>query len=714
MSSGRTGSSIGRVGALAIALGIGGAIVGLPAVAVADTGPAGDASVASPADSPATRPSRGTHRKASTASAETPEAPSSDGRGGRRSTFPGAAAAKRFNHGQPSATSIPAPQVIVAAVDVARGPSFPVAQTDSAPATPAAIQLNTPIPAAASVTVPPVVLSPPAAPVMASAMPRGALSAAGSRLLAWLRGGTDPLAPIATPIAWAAVAASRRELSATVVPAASVTLAQPAAAVAAGPLSQPAVVTALVGAAKQVILAVAGGADIGPVLKNALASLDADPAFADITLDSVLTDPALPQSMGATTAALVTGLAADNTVRAAVGQQLSESIAASLGHGTLGDKIGASVGAAVVSLLADPAAAHGLGAVASTFVSVALSQPGVSATAVDVARELYSGVMGSDPSAALDAAWAALQLDSAFRSGVGPAVAAAVNVGLTNAGLVQALGTTTTSLVSQLAGEPGFATAVAALVGPAYSGVVLGMLADHVATQRLAVLAGSLVTGFAGAPGVAAALSAAAGQIATAALGGADLSGVLLGTLNSLESNAAITAAIDAAVSTAVQTILGDAGVGGTVNQLARSLVVSFVESAVPASPLGEAAVKVASAAVDSLLTNSAVQNLISTLAGDVVSGTPVNDLAQNAIASVINDRALQVAVGMAVGDAVGALFGDNAIGAIVGKVVGSAATVVIGVVAKFAHLFGLFKPAANGAAAVGTSNSGLVYLLTV
>jgi endoglycosylceramidase len=86
---------VGRVGALAVLLGVGAAITGLPAVAAADTGSGADTTVAtdatdsSPAPAPR-RPSRG----ARTDSADSPATPSTDpsdnGRPRRGATNPGA------------------------------------------------------------------------------------------------------------------------------------------------------------------------------------------------------------------------------------------------------------------------------------------------------------------------------------------------------------------------------------------------------------------------------------------------------------------------------------------------------------------------------------------------------------------------------------------------------------------------------------------------
>lgn len=708
---GMGGHAVGRVGALAVALGIGGVILGLPAVAVADRGEAADTGAAATTDTtpaPATRPSRGAHRQSR---ADAPTLTRAE-RGSASPAAP-AAAARWTGHGPQPVTAKPAAEVSVPEPAAPQPSPVVVSAVADSYSSPPAVSDNRAAPVAAAVTSSPVVLPTSVTQVMTSAAPRGALSAAGAHLLAWLGGGSDPSAPIATPLGWAALAATRREFSGaarTAAPSASVA----AAAVASGPLSEPGVITALVGAGKQLILAVAAGGSAGPALKSALASLDSDPALVNISLESVLTDPALPRSMGTTAQALVTGLAADPAVRSAVGQALGDSIAAALGRTAVAQTIGTTLGGALVGLLADPAAANALGAVANTFVSVALAQPGLSAVATDVARQLFTGLGGADPSAALNDAWSALQAAPAFQSGLGPAVAAAVNVALTDPGLVSALGTATSSVVGLLPSVPGAATAFNALLGTTYGPMVFGMLADPATADQVAALAGSLVAGFVAEPGVADALSAAASQIATAALSGNGLVKTLLGTVKALQSTPAITAALDATISTAVHSVLGDPTMQGPVVELARGIIVGYVAGFAGKIPLiGGVAVKVTSAAVDTLLANPTFQDLIGTVAEGFAGGVSTTDLAQSVIAAVVEDHALQVAVAQAVGQGVGALFGNNPIGALVGKVAGAAATAVIGFLCSIGGMF-VGVQSASPAAAVGTSKSGYSYLLTV
>jgi hypothetical protein len=184
--------------------------------------------------------------------------------------------------------------------------------------------------------------------------------------------------------------------------------------------------------------------------------------------------------------------------------------------------------------------------------------------------------------------------------------------------------------------------------------------------------------------------------------------------VKTLQSTPAVTAALAATISTAVHSILGDPAMQGTVVELARGVIVGYVAGFAGKIPLiGGLAVKVTSAAVDTLLANPTFQDLIGTVADGLAGGVSTTELAQSVIAAVVDDRALQVAVAQAVGQGVGALFGDNPIGALVGKVAGAAATAVIGFLCSIGGMF-VGVQSASPTAAVGTSKSGYSYLLTV
>jgi hypothetical protein len=683
--------NVGRVGALAVLLGVGmgvGPISGLSPTAVADT--SDSAASADPASPAPARQHRGP-RAASAARSER-----------RGSNAPGSAASVAApRRAQPmAATPDPTVQIEVATVRVADSvaaqpvPAAIAVQAGERGAAPSAV------PAAASV---PVVTAP------------QAVAATGSlTALAVLGGGSDPLAPLAAPFSWATLAVTRRELSratSAALPAISAASSEPVPSPLTDLLAQPGAKTALLGAAKQFVLAVAGGGNTEVALQRGIRALEDNPIFADLSFNAVLTDPALPQAVGSATASVITGLAADPDVRAAVGAALSDYLGPALGG--LPPSIGPSVANAAIALLADPAAGKALGAVAGSAVSVFLGQPGVLASLAGVAGEVQDVVAGRRSASALDSVWESIQSDSAVRAGVVAAVGAGVNTALTDSGLVAALGTTASTLVNDLAADPATWTYVTQALGPTYGNAVTAMLSDPTAAGHLADTAASVLTGFLGQPGVVGALSGVAGQFAGAVFGGADSTAALNGALGALQASAAFSAAVDDTISVALHAILGDSGVQDAVGAVAKQVVASLITGSSGASSLRPIVGKLLAPAVDSLLGNSAVQNLIGDIAPAIVTGTPVSDITATVVQAVFDQPALQAAVGAAVGQAVGSLIGDNPIGNLVAKSVGRSVTRLIHTVARLAPLLTRLGVKIPGmAAAEHRSTSSVVFVL--
>ena len=874
---------VGRVGALAVLLGVGAVFAGLPAIAAADTGADSETTVSATADettasattdaAPASPARQNRGARSSDDASSGSSAPSSTGNGRTGATNSGdpvsadaspAAAPGRNGTARRSATPRPVPGISnveatratldaldpVAAVSDSTLPS-----ADNGPASVPAVD------AEQIIAAPEAAASAPAAPVMLAATARGAVSGIGVNPLTWLGGHGDPLAPIAAPFAWATLAVVRRDFSGavrTAAPAAAVTTGEPVA-VADSPLAdllgQADAQAAIFAAAKQFVLTVvAGGGSEAAALQTGLQSLDANPLFGNYAWDTVLADPGMAQALGGTVGSLITGLAADSDVQAAIGERVSGYVTSALGNSAIAAGLGSALADAVVGLLANPAAGAGLGAIGGTAVTTLLSQPGAVAAMESVNDQIGALVGGSNPAGAAEAAWQALQADPAFRDAVGVAVTAALSAGLTNTGLVQALGTAVTDVVAGVAGDaalqaivgqqvagylnaalagtpaagitpdlsdvivglisnpavtgaladvagsvvvdflsqPGIATAVAEiagqsasallagadpeaalaaawlalqadsafvpavaasvttavyavltdsalisalgastaavvgdltadpsawafvgdLLGSAYGDTIVATLTDLAATGSLADMAGSAVTGFFSQAGVATALSGAAGQVAAAVLAGADVTDALQSALASLQADPALVAALDAIASDALRSILGESSVQEAVSAVARDVVTTLIGDSLGDSGLDAAAGQVTEAVVDSLLANTAVQDLISELAVDIAAGNPVGELTNTVIQAVIEQPALQAAVGMAVGAAVGALFGDNPIGFVVGQVVGATATLLIGAASGLVSLFNLFGFAPPWAAAAAVSSGADSYLL--
>ena len=207
-----TGGVIGRVGALAVALGVGSVIASMPVASADTTGSAGAAgAAASDSSAPAKAGPRGARGAASAASAG--------------SAVRGAGVARAKNRGVRPDVVVPAGVSVgvkVAATGVS--PHLDVlSESSSATADP----------------VSPVFSPAPDVPVI-SALPQaasaGSASGVGANVLSWLGSdGSDGGSPVASPLEWAAVAVTRRELgvASPTAPVASARAAATAATAAA-------------------------------------------------------------------------------------------------------------------------------------------------------------------------------------------------------------------------------------------------------------------------------------------------------------------------------------------------------------------------------------------------------------------------------------------------------------------------------------------------
>lgn len=827
---------IGRVGALAVFLGIG-ALISVPGVAAADTDGSGDSSAAVEGSAPA-QPAKQARSARGTAA----------GHAVPRSAV-GNAKVLRGSTPQMAAVSDPGTSPIRLSTNDISDPviSLPAVSAAGEPGvTPSATVIQDVAPAAAVSAE---------LPTMVTAESHGALSGTANSRLAWLGGSGDPSAPIAAPLAWAGLAVSRRDIAGTAItvsPAAVPTTGEPPVGASDSALtefvSQPDVTAAIAAAAKRFVIAIVGGENIPAALGRELRVLNADPLFRDLTLDSILAAPDLPQAVGSALTAVVTGLAADSELRAAISDQIGGFVTSILGDNPVSEGVAGIAAGAVTGLLADPATAAALGLTAGSFASAFLSQPGVVGAVVDIADELRAAVAGSNAGAALDVAWQALQANSAIQSAFGAAVSSALNVALTDVDLVQALGVTVTNVISDLANDPAlqafigqnvvgylvsalagdpivaglapvlgdlvtglvansavsdglanvvggvlttffgqpfvagalsdvggqiatalligtdpaavigaswqglqansqFASAVAGtiagavsavlantdlvsalgtaaaglvgaltndptawsfigdLAGSTYGDAIVAMLADPEAAGRLAQLAVSAVTGFLGKSGVPAALSDTTNQLVASLLAGTSLDSALQGAVLSLQSNPAIQAALDALISGTLSAILGDPAAQQAVSTVVEDVINNLVTGSSDVSGLAPVAGKALKAAVDSLIANTAVQNLIGNIGADALGGGGVDP--SSLIQAVITQPALQGAVGAALGEAVGSLFGDNLFGAVVSGVVGFTATFLINVAAGIASLLSGLGIRLPGAAAATSDSDG-------
>lgn len=239
------GWSIGRVGALAVALGVGAAVVALPAVAFADTrgsvGSAGTSTDGTVSPSGTAGPSKelsrssartGPGRSLRSADTAAPH-PRTSGFGSRTGDGRSSVGSAADGIGEAGDLGTPADRVREPAAEPSvNDTSLPGrssievvdAAGDLAEATDPAGLSSVPNPAATVGQSAVPVLTATAAPARATEVPSAGSLHAGAAVLNWLGWGNGG-EPTATPMVWAAAALSRRELSGparTVPPAASV------------------------------------------------------------------------------------------------------------------------------------------------------------------------------------------------------------------------------------------------------------------------------------------------------------------------------------------------------------------------------------------------------------------------------------------------------------------------------------------------------------
>ena len=197
---------VGRVGALAIALGVGSAVASMPMAFADTTGSAGSsADNSSTGATKSTSPSRRSGHGASAPASDSAGSPASPRSGG---STPAAAAPRRNNSAPVSAPSPAVGDSIDTTPDSTPARSV-VADTPAESATPThndAPAPSTPADEVASVA---------AAPSPAAAAPRATASASvntlGSNLLSWLATSGNGDGPAVAPLMWTALAVTRRE-----------------------------------------------------------------------------------------------------------------------------------------------------------------------------------------------------------------------------------------------------------------------------------------------------------------------------------------------------------------------------------------------------------------------------------------------------------------------------------------------------------------------
>ena len=448
----------------------------------------------------------------------------------------------------------------------------------------------------------------------------------------------------------------------------------------------PGVVSAFADAAGDVALAAVVGDDIQTAVKAAQASLRANPAVQDgaslavgDAVTVLLTDTALLPVLDAAAASLITEVLNDSPVQLAVDDVVSAQVSALLQGGTLGDTVGAQVGAAVVDLMTTSAVEQILPALFDTLISDFFSGPGVVSTIADTASQLTLAVITGVPvKTAVEDAQKALRASTAIEDSAGAAVGAGltqvlddtalwatvdlevstvIDEVLTDSVVQQAVNERVTSVVAQqLGGELG------QIVGAQVGAAVVALMGNSVVQGALNDLVDTVFSDFFGTFGVVTVFASAASELTAAAVKG-DLPAVRPFVIAQLRDNPNIDAGVQLAVGGAVTTLLKNTALWSVVDQQVASLITevladSAVQQAVDervaaeisrqlGGELGAIVGAQAGAAVAGLLGNPAISGALVELVDTVTQdffGFP-------GVVTAFADAASEVALAVVIGD---------------------------------------------------------------
>jgi len=605
--------AVGLISTLSVALGVGSVLASMP-IAGADT--AGSAGTSDTSSQPsAARDARGSAR---TGSQATPEAPA------QRSSTSKSGSAAPARRTRVNSASKPAITNGDNRASVSLGDDA-VSLSPAADSVATAIEITDAAPAAAT------------APSLTAASPRGSLSAPGSVLLSLFNGGGNPGGPDAAPLAWAALAVTRRESAAKAVAAAATTTA---AAVSADPA-----VIRLVDQYKTVL----EGQVRSFISSSSVANVVA-PLVANGAADWILNGTVGPE---------LTQLASDATVGAFIAEQTALQLNNFGVPQQISSAVGSAVARAVQVAFGDATNTALIGAV-DTFLG---ANPWTSAPLLDTLTSLVSGDV-----TVVDIAGS--QLGSTTFWNTATAL-------LENVAVPQALGTATTTIIRDLAGSAPIRTLISdqlgaligalvgasaaggsAAIGIAINNALTGLLADADFLDALATTAGTTVSTFLSQPGIPASLTGSASQIIGALMSGTDASAVLQAAIAGLRNSAQIQAAISATLGVAAAELLAAPAVpqalGTATTAVIRALATDPALSAALAEQLAAlltstADLGAAGAALGdlaALLADPAVLNSLATIAGGAVTTL----LSQPGLPAGVSDIAQQIATALQAG----------------------------------------------------------------
>lgn len=464
-------------------------------------------------------------------------------------------------------------------------------------------------------------------------------------------------------------------------------------------LSQPGMAAALSSAAGQLAQAFLAG-DLNTVIPQVIAVLRGSSAVQQAignTLSNIVASLIegrdLWLGVGGAVTGLLKALAGEPVVRATIAEQVSQLVTAALGDTPAIKAIGDALGAALSGLLANGAVTAGLADVVGSLFPTVFGQPGISDALSDAAGQLAEGLLAGNLDTAIQTVIAELKANPAVLDGLLHTIAITLNdldaKLLSNNVVQQALGSTISTLIVQVAGNADVRTMLGSLLGAPYGAVIAGLLANSVAVNTIASALGSAIPTLLAYPGFNTALIDAANTLANGVLTGADVTQLLSTVLQALQSNPTVQAALNAAIRPAMTSILGDPAIRQTIGAVA-AIVIADTLAGIGLNILGLNVVagQIVNGTLTSFLAKPAGVKLINDVAMAVVAGTAIADITNTVIDNVVTQPDLQVALGMSIGAGLGSLFGDNILGWVIGNATGSAATITIAVVAGLYRLY--------------------------
>lgn len=662
------------IGTLSVALGVGSALASMPIAAAEDTDAVGAADSAS--QSPSTRDSRGPARTNSrTGQADSvapePSPPASTGRAERKLAPPAGTAVparpNRLHRSGPAEQPLADIQASSATPDSAadRSVAIPVVQPSPAgAAAPTLVAVGVRSLATERLAA--------QAPMMTVAPARGSLSAPGDVLSGFLTGGGDPGTPGAAPLAWAALALSRRDRPAVAsVPGAAASNADPAVP---GQIDQ--LKDVLTGQVRGYILGWGGPAAVADAIAPLVAEAAADwisNGTVGPELTALASDPVVTSFISGWTAQQLTDYGVPPAISGAIGDAVSNAVRVVAG---------------------DPANTALIGTVDAFIGAVPWTSAPLSETLSDLLSadttilDLVRGQLGGAP---LRDAATVLLADPAVPQAIGTAVTTAIR-DLAADSAVRAL------LSDQLRTLLG-ANVDGSAVGNAISDAVTGLLTDAAVLDSLAISAGWAITTFLSRPGIPAAVTGTAAQIATAVLAGTATDVALQAALVSLEANSAVKAALGSTLGTAATTLLTDSAIPQALGEAVTAVIGSLAaDPAVRALIADELAAAVAgisdqgptaiafgtaiSGLANRLLANPAVLDALAAAAGNTVT-TFLTRPGLSAVMTAATDQVTAALLaggdpGAALQTALAGLQSDPAVQAAIGATLGAVATEIL------------------------------------